>query len=141
MAVETIYVNYSVTQIEAYIRCPQRFKYQYVDGLSTVKTDNLIFGSSIHSALEFNFAAKIHTREDLPTKVIMDNFAENLESSKNEVEWESGFGAQLDTGVELVRLYMSDYAKKIYPLKVEQSFTVKIPGVDKEFFGILEKMY
>lgn len=43
----------SYSSIEAYIQCPQKFKFRQIDKIKTPKSKQTVFGTIIHSALKF----------------------------------------------------------------------------------------
>jgi len=62
----------SYTQISTYLICPQTYKIQYVEKLRrTGWSDNLFFGSAVHTGLEFLNKARMY-HADLNKKLLTD---------------------------------------------------------------------
>lgn len=138
----SLFPYYSVSQMNTFLSCPMKYKYRYVDGISSLQTATLVFGNSTHSALEYNFAQKVFSRKDMPARDVVDVFAHNMELSKEApgVEWAGKYWDEIDTGKRLIELYIDAYAKPIMPRAVEKEVIIQVPEVSKPFKGIIDLM-
>ena len=85
------YLSYSA--VRTFQNCPLKYRFRYVDGLEEdCVSSSLIFGSAIHSALEFYFTQQL-SGEALPTRDTLldvyqqswrDRSEENVEFGKTE---------------------------------------------------------
>jgi len=130
--------HYSCSQITEYLKCPYSYKLKYIDRIPTPKNVALVFGSSIHRALEFNFKSKLHSKKDKPKNKVVDNFVEELETHKEEISWTKGFDYHKDMGVKLLKLYMEDYASAIMPAAIEKKFVYLLPNTGYKFLGYID---
>lgn len=133
-----LYDVYSVTQINCYLKCPQQYKYRYIDGLPSRLSSAAWFGISAHGALEHNFEQKIFSKKDLPANKVVDVFANQMETEKDTIDWEGKFRDEIDMGKWLLTEYVNEYARVIKPKAVEKKVEIEISGVSKPFLGYVD---
>ena len=79
------YISHSA--ITTYQQCPLRYRFRYVDGLpEAVVSSSLVFGSSIHSVLEFHFTELLCGNEPPSHEVLLDVFQEAWRNRTAEYE-------------------------------------------------------
>jgi len=112
----------SYSALETYKTCPLKYKFQNVDRIKTPKSKEAVFGTILHSTLNF-----IHTPSMLPptAEQALDYFSRNWNSDvfENELEERSAFSQ----GVQMIQ----DYYKKNDPTKtnivdLESRFAIEI---------------
>lgn len=138
-----MYPIISVSQMNCYLSCPRKYEYQYVKGISSQKSSNLIFGSSIHSALEHHFRIKQMTNTPVPKSKLVDLFAEQMDRDKTTVNWDNEkgvnkYGSHIDMGRALLVDYVENFAPSIKPLRVEQQFKITLPNIEKKLLGFID---
>lgn len=122
----------SVSQINLYLLCPLRYRYQYVDELPRpCKAAELAFGSAVHSAIEWwhkeRQAGFIHEWADVAAIFAADLNAQAVDDLrfKNGDDLES----LTSKGKELVEVYIKHF-KGAMPKAVEQGFRVPLVDLD-----------
>ena len=119
----------SKSQINLYLDCSLKYKFQYVDKLpKAFKSSGLAFGTSIHSALEW-----LHKERLKGHSVSLEKVSKILEAdwygqkADAEIEYKNGESWEmlLLKGKEILNLYLSEPVKKIvaaeYPFEVPVS--------------------
>jgi putative RecB family exonuclease len=122
----------SVSQVQAYLACPLKYRFQYVDRIPPPwRAAALAFGSSIHAAIEWfqreRLAGRDPQLEDMVAIFEADWYAANLGSvvfGDRESE-----GVLREKGVELLRLYVTD-TDTSKPTRIEERFEIDL--VDPE---------
>lgn len=129
----------SYSALETYKTCPLKYKFQEVDKIKTPKSKEAVFGTILHSTLNF-----IHTPSMLPPTLeqALDYFSRNWNSDvfENELEERAAFSQ----GVSMVQ----DYYKKNDPAKtnivdLESRFSIEIeaPKTQKHVIsGIIDRI-
>ncbi len=99
----------SVSQIQTYLICPLKYRFQYIDKIARPwRAAALAFGASVHSAIEWFHRERLAGRSPLPDAAVAiftaDWFAQNLEPLVfGDRESKDDLSAK---GAELVRLYL-----------------------------------
>ncbi len=122
----------SVSQINLYLMCPLKYRYQYIDELPRpFKAAELALGSAIHSVIEWWHKEQqqgfIHEWQDVAAIFAADMNAQAVD----EIRFKNGGDLEsiIDKGKELLAVYVKEY-KGGAPKAVEQSF--RVPLVDLE---------
>lgn len=128
----------SYSSLETYKNCPLKYKFQEIDKIKTPKSKEAVFGTIMHSTLNF-----IHTPSMLPPTLeqALDYFSRNWNSDVFEVELEER--AAFSQGVSMIQ----DYYKKNDPAKsnivdLESRFQIEI-GEDENrhtVSGIIDRI-
>lgn len=112
----------SYSALNTYQICPLKYKFQYIDKIRTPKSKEAVFGTLIHSTLNF-----VHTPGILsPTmEQALDHFSKNWNSDVFESEQEER--AAFSQGVEIIRRYYKDNdISKINIVALESPFQIKL---------------
>ncbi len=122
---EKFYLSFS--RISTYIKCPQRYKYIYVDNLPTLEKGYFSFGNSIHKVLEIFYDPELNFKNvgRPPYEYLM----ELLES-----HWiDSGYGSTEEmkrAKEEARRILTLYYRESIFGFKpaylVEKDFSINV---------------
>lgn len=121
----------SPTQIEMYLRCPKQYEMRYVRGKKSPPGVALIEGSTHHEMLEWNNKHKIAHGEDAKLKDVEGVFFDAWKRKQKEIgDWEG----ETPDGVEkrarkLIRVYMTDMAKRFKPIASERPIAFKVGPV------------
>jgi RecB family exonuclease len=83
-------VRLSYSAISTYLNCPLQYKLQYLDGLPTLPSPALSFGSSLHSALEWLYS--VPTPDPPPLPGLLEHLescwvSEGYESAEEEARY------------------------------------------------------
>jgi putative RecB family exonuclease len=118
----------SVSQVQAYLACPLKYRFQYIDRIPAPwRPAALAFGSSIHSAIEWfhreRLAGRSPTIEDVIGIFEADWYAANLGPVVfGDRESKEGLG---EKGAELLRLYVIETDGAL-PARIEERFEVDL---------------
>lgn len=146
-------LNLSPSSIEQVERCGMQ--YYFYKSVGPVKPNrNLIMGSALHEAAEYNHRQKISSFRDVK-KSLLQNIA--AEAFDNKVENEGvrftkqekysekrllGLAKDIAVGTNrrrgFVGIYSEDLADKIQPVEVEKWFELFFPSVNVKVRGILD---
>ena len=112
----------SYSALNTYQTCPLKYKFQYIDKIRKPKSKEAVFGTLIHSTLNF-----IHTPGILSPSLeqALDFFSKNWNSDVFDKEVEER--AAFSQGVEIIKRYYKDNdISKINIIALESPFQIKI---------------
>ncbi|MDD3498475.1 MAG: PD-(D/E)XK nuclease family protein [Candidatus Moranbacteria bacterium] len=112
----------SYSALNTYQICPLKYKFQYIDKIKTPKSKEAVFGTLIHSTLNF-----VHTPGILSPSLeqSLDYFSKNWNSDVFENEQEER--AAFSQGVDIIRRYYRDNdISKINIVALESPFQIKL---------------
>lgn len=118
--------HFSYSQLNMFNRCPQQYKYRYIDGIKTPPGLPMASGKAIHEAFEFNSKYKMRTEEDMPLSDILDaaSTAHDREMQDVEDATKKAKGVDKDENAAITTLYRNRHAPAIEPIAVEYPFRV-----------------
>lgn len=116
----------SHTQISAYLECPLKYKFKYIDGLKEKPKGHLIFGSSVHRAMEFLYNVKLPKPPSLED--VLKHYKDKwMSEGYKDLEEEKEYFAFGESMVrEFYEKHIGDYR---VPLGVEQTIHFEVDGV------------
>jgi putative RecB family exonuclease len=130
---QQLHISYS--QLRTYLTCPQRYLYQYVQGVEWERRSAALpFGKAIHKSVEGFYRTLQHTGKWLEADKLVSLFNLTLEQEilGSQVEIEFKDGEDLETlkrqGADLLKVFL-DEVKPQKITAVEIPFSVKIPDV------------
>lgn len=139
----------SLSQVNAYLRCPRYYEFRYVQGIPEVPRAATYLGSAYHRTLQGYYSLALRGQRLGPDEVAdlfgdvfnhgwVDN--EGQEHDQQGVLWDEPRPAVYDTGIELSRLYVQRVGHATNPLEVEQRFqrTVDTPAGRLPVVGIVD---
>ncbi|MCB1282220.1 MAG: PD-(D/E)XK nuclease family protein, partial [Salinibacterium sp.] len=117
----------SISQVQSYLFCPLKFRFQYVDKLAFPwRPGALAFGTSIHAAVEWFLkelmAGRFPNVRQVQDLFRADWYAQNLEPlvfAKGETE-----ESLADKGAELLALFLNH--NRLPPVAVEERFEIEL---------------
>lgn len=112
----------SYSALNAYQNCPLKYKFQYIEKIKTPKSKEAVFGTLIHSTLNF-----IHTPGILSPSMeqALDHFSKNWNGDVFESELEER--AAFSQGVEIIRRYYNDNdIARVNIVALESPFQIKL---------------
>ncbi|MDX9913311.1 MAG: PD-(D/E)XK nuclease family protein [Candidatus Moranbacteria bacterium] len=112
----------SYSGLNTYQICPLKYKFQYIDKIKTPKSKEAVFGTLIHSTLNF-----IHTPAILAPSMeqALDHFSKNWNGDvfENELEERAAFSQ----GVDIIRRYYNDNdIARVNIVALESPFQIKL---------------
>ena len=119
----------SASQVNAYLGCPLKYRFQYVDKIPRPwRVAAMSFGTSIHAAVEWfhrqRMVGGMPTAEQVERMFEADWYAQNLEPLVfSDRESRDGL---LEKGRAMLRLYVSEQETHPAPAFVEQPFEVEV---------------
>ncbi len=122
----------SVSQVNSFLFCPLKYRFQYIDKVPPPwRPSALIFGSSVHSAVEWFHRERLAGRSPTPEAVARifdaDWFAQNLEPVVFPIK--ESKESLTEKGRELVALYVAETNGNL-PKLIEDRFEIDL--VDPE---------
>lgn len=127
------HLHFSYSQLNTYLICPMKFKFQYVEGVPwETKPVALIFGKAIHRAAETYYRNLQETGEIIRVDQVIATFESvfkgEIDKTEIEIIYKNGETAESirEQGIELLKLLHAE----IRPQKIvaiEFPFSVKIP--------------
>ena len=118
----------SVSQVQAYLACPLKYRFQYVDKIPRPwRVAAMAFGSSVHAAVEWFHRQRQAGQSPAETQVLQifdaDWYAQNLEPLVFS-ERESN-DALAEKGRQMLQLYVEQSGGAAIPTAVEQAFEIE----------------
>ena len=118
----------SVSQVQAYLACPLKYRFQYVDKIPRPwRASAMAFGSSVHAAVEWVHRERLAGRSPDLTQVLQvfdaDWYAQNMEPlvfSERESK-----DSLAEKGRQMLQLYVES-ENGVKPVAVEQWFEVDL---------------
>lgn len=131
----------SVSSVNAYLKCPLKWKRRYIDRAYEPPAGPMILGSSVGAAEAHAYQEQIDTGQRPATEAVLDLFADEWEdrTSREEIAWEGVKPGELkDAGVAVVKAYDRTIAPSVVPTHVEREFVLDLGGVDWTFTGYFD---
>lgn len=123
---EKFCINYlSYSQIECFDTCPLHYKLRYIVKLPSPPSASASFGISIHETLKeiyLNAKNGLTVNEDFALRILHKNWRREGYVNRDHLQ------ETLEAGEKYIKNYIKkNFDKKMLPLVLEQSFTVKLP--------------
>ena len=120
--------TFSFSQISAYLACPLKYRFQYVDKIPRPwRVAAMAFGSSVHAAVEWFHRERLAGRSPEPTEVLKvfdaDWYAQNTEPLVFSEKESKDFLAE--KGRAMLQLYV-EQSNGVKPVAVEQPFELEL---------------
>jgi CRISPR/Cas system-associated exonuclease Cas4 (RecB family) len=133
----------SHSQVNMFDKCQLQWFLKYVKGIQKPPTVHMLLGQAYHAALAHNFNQKTVTGADLPVKDILQCFHSTFEQAIREGRVapvpNKDFDSYRDPVAKLLTHYYEEYVKdKMEPLLVEHELTIAVPGIERQFVGIID---
>lgn len=130
------------SQLNSYLQCSAKYRFQYIDKVQTPKALALAFGSAVHKAFETNFKQKVDSRSDLPTEEVVQAFSDSFDQEKEEVEKRELLEdpSAKDVGVGLVKKYHEEFAPSLQPKAVEVKVEASFKNYDYGVTGTIDNL-
>ena len=138
----------SPSQLDAFIRCPQCWYYQYVERLPRKASGNLIVGTAAHNALAHYFRYKWKMQKQMEEAELLGSFSNDFDKrarKETDIDWGTDTkkepldeGKTKDRGIIALRAVAKDLLPHINPVKVEASVRRDIPGTDIVLLGYID---
>lgn len=123
----------SATQISMFLRCPEQFRYRYIEGKKIPPSGAMVQSKVWHRTVEENYRQKIKTEADLPLNDMQEFYAAEYEQAikAEEIAFEpdENPGKLKDQGIAITTVHHNLIAPTVRPLLVEERFTIDL-GAD-----------
>lgn len=133
--------NLSVSSINTFLRCPERWRRRYVEREYELPSGQMILGSSAGAAIGRHYQEVVDTGEGLSTPDVLDCFSDewNDRTTREEIDWGRSQPETLrDSGGAAVTTYHRTVAPTVVPTTVERQFSLSFDGVDWGLTGFLD---
>lgn len=130
------------SQLNSYLQCSAKYRFQYIENIQTPKALALAFGTSVHSAFEKNFSQKVESRADLPTEEVVQEFSDVFDKERENVEKKDLIEdpQAKDVGIGLVTKYHQEFAPLMQPKAVEVKVEATFKGYDYGVCGTMDNL-
>lgn len=131
----------SASAINTFMRCPEKFRRQYVDGIYEPGSFATAAGGAAHTALEAWFAYQIQSGG---SKLDRDGWQPWLDAKldyeeREGVEWgDAGIDHARYVAGAAVQTYLENIAPPIIPVAVERVFSTRVAGVPVPLVGFVD---
>jgi hypothetical protein len=126
-------MTYSYTQISAYLACPRRYRYHYLEGWQEKELRaSMLFGRAFEKALAAYF---LH---DDCTAVLYDEWAA---AKQSELEYGKGdnWAGMLEQGYQLLHRFAQDHRVSVpFPKQNLQRQVLRRLGAEHDFIGYID---
>ena len=120
----------SATQISMFLRCPEQFRFRYIEGKKVPPTGAMMQSKVWHKTVEENYRQKIQSEQDLPLDHMQEFYAAEYETAlkAEEIAFESDEnpGQLKDEGIAITTVHHKLIAPRVRPMLVEEKFTVNL---------------
>lgn len=125
--------NYlSPSAIDMYLKCPKKYEYHYVLGLSTPKTYSLVKGSAVHKGIETYYTLRLENHENIKSEEIagfaVDKMDEIAKEGEFKLEGEDKNRAAKEV-YTATNNYIHNVGESTKPVTVEAELRCIIKGV------------
>lgn len=129
----------SPSQINTYLRCPAQYYFRYIKGLIMPPSASLTKGKAVHAGNEFNYRQKIESKTDLPVSRVLDYTASAFDEFAQETDFEGkDKGKELDSTIQLTKLYHEEVAPSVQPVAVEEKVEVSFDNTEYTLLGYID---
>jgi PD-(D/E)XK nuclease superfamily len=135
--------HWSASALTLEHRCPRAFQERYLFGKRERPAEAPVIGSAVHAGIEFNFAQKIISHEDVPVHELLAwyddvGFESVIEHEQEragvEILWDTSAEQARPRGKIMLGCYRNEVAPRIQPTGVEGSFSIDL-GLDLPVVG------
>jgi CRISPR/Cas system-associated exonuclease Cas4 (RecB family) len=130
-----VHLHFSYSQLNTYLICPFKFKFQYVEGVPwETKPVALSFGKAIHRGAETYYRNLMETGEIVPVDQLIATFEavfdQDIQNSDVEITYKEGETAESlrNQGINLLKLFHAEIRPQMIRA-VEFPFSIKIPDI------------
>jgi CRISPR/Cas system-associated exonuclease Cas4 (RecB family) len=132
----------SKSQLQAFVTCPRKFFYQYVNGQAwEFMPPALPFGRAIHAAGAYFYGVVKATGEKPELDAVLDEFraAWALEGADPTIRWDvKNTVAGLESlGLAMLKTFHAETSPRQIEA-IEYPFAVSLPGLDVQLVGIID---
>lgn len=136
----------SISQINTYLKCGEKYRLQYIEGIKQPPNMVMIKGIVFHKVAETNNLQKKVTKTDLCTYEMKEIASNHLDLSlsgevmykKKEKENVSKTkGEAKDSLIHAVE-QLAINTKDVMPIETESEYNIKIPGIEKPLKAIID---
>ncbi len=131
----------SVSSVNLFLKCPQRWKYRYIDGLYEPTSPAALLGGATGAAEGQHYGSIVDGGPGLSTREVLDAYSDefDLRKEREEVDWEGEKpGRVKDQGARVLPLYHHHVAPTVKPIAVEREFVIRPPHVDWTIKGYID---
>lgn len=141
-------MKYHQSMVNMFLRCPQQYKYRYVDNLVMPSSAMAKQGTSFHAGVDHNYGQKVESKKDLPLDEVLDAVATTFDKVfSEETQWgdeeksegiENVKGVLKDETILITEKYHKEKAPTIQPVASEVYFELPFENVDFSIAGTID---
>jgi len=119
----------SPTSLNMYYTCGLQYYWRYIRGMKIPPNWAMTLGSSVDTAINTGYKAKMDSGADAPADVVTDAFVEDLSARKEETDWEGRKINDVEKqGVQIVKLWADEVQPRREPENVQAKTVVEFEG-------------
>ncbi len=133
--------NLSVSSINTYLRCPEKWRRRYIDREYEPSSAAMILGSAVGAAEGHAYQVQIDGEDRPTTEDVLDLYAAEFDerADREEIDWGDDKPGEIkDTGTLAVKAYEATVVPMIKPVSVEREFRLEFDGVNWGVKGFLD---
>ena len=140
-------LHVSVSQLKCYLKCPEKYRLQYVVGAEPeFRPANLVIGSAVHEGLAAHYSAVMQTSKSPEMEVCMDAFQDSLTAARKGKIPIEDIGKDLEAiGIGLLKAFydrVHENPPKVvgveYPFSIELHDPVTGEALEEKLVGALD---
>jgi len=138
--------QFSHSKLQVYERCPLQYKYQYIDRIKPVSSEDTIeafLGGLVHNVMEFLYLGLMKTKITSLEKLI-ELYEENWKKEWNDLIVINNKDFEKEHYFELGKKCISNYYEKFYPFNQDQTLGVEkkilLSWGDYEIVGYIDRL-
>jgi putative RecB family exonuclease len=131
--------HFSYSQLNTYLTCPLRYRFQYVELIPPAFTSAaLVFGSAVHEAVAVYYQSRLEGDELRPDQMV-DVYRETWAGAEK-VKFFNGDGeeSQLEKARQMIEVFHRDMNPETRVLGVEEFFEVQLAKEVPPFQGYID---
>jgi RecB family exonuclease len=140
----------SASSIGMFRRCPEQFRFRYIQGRKERPGESIVIGSMFHEAIGWNYGQKIESHVDRPVAEVVEYLQDEAvpkvleeEGGADEIAWDSTDAAK---GVEVARRdsermtvrYHEAVVPRIQPIALEEKLFITHPSLVVPIIGYID---
>lgn len=133
-------LSLSVSQVLAYLSCPEQYKYRYVERARAPASLAAARGRAVHRAVEANYRHKLRAGQDLPPEEVEREAAAAFDAEAARAVRAEGEDPAVfrEQAVALAALYRREVAPGVVPALVEARVEVPLEGAECTLVGFVD---
>lgn len=138
-------VHLSQSSIGMLLRCPRQFERRYLHHEKEKPGESIVVGSYFHETLDFNYAQKIQSHEDLPLSTIIEYLNDaavpkvlEQEGGIENIRWDTKPDVAQEDAERITAAYAQTVMPRVQPIGREFKFELDEEGIPVPIIGYVD---